>query len=571
MISKNLFLTATMFMLTIAGFGLLISHSALAEKFPEGLDARRTVQEIDFWVDQNKTLNVQLQGQGPFDYAVTGRELGRMHILLPESNALERLVRLYRLDEMDTPLKSLLLRNTDEGALITWVWTSEPELNVHQSEDKLLFQLAASSEAAGAPPAGSGLTNLEQVEGQLRQDSLFPGMREAYTGEPVFIDLQNAQVEHVLRLITHYTEYNLILDEEVQGKISLRLREVPWDQALDLVLAQKDLGMVRMGNIIRVTTADRLEAEKERRRRSREAHLEEQESLRKLEPLQQRFIQINYARAGELQPKIKDFLSKRGRVTQDERTNTLIVRDTPTQLEEIAELIQNLDRPERQVLIEARVVYATESFRRELGIDWHFDYAAPISGALQGTVEMQSMNLPGQLDNLMALGGGLERFAGSMFRLDAQLRLGEVENKASTISAPQVMTLNNQKAEIEQGTRIRRQVEDERGTRTEYEDAVLRLVVQPQITPENNLILNLEVRDDTPAEDGIDTKLTRTTLLVDDGETIVIGGIKKLLESERFHRVPGLSNIPLLGSLFSSEFIEEGKDELLIFIRPKIQ
>jgi len=223
------------------------------------------------------------------------------------------------------------------------------------------------------------------------------------------------------------------------------------------------------------------------------------------------------------------------------------------------------------VLIEARVVYATESFRRELGIDWHFDYAAPISGALEGTVEMQSMNLPGQLDNLMALGGGLERFAGSMFKLDAQLRLGEVENKSSTISAPQVMTLNNQEAEIEQGTRVRRQVVDERGTRTEYEDAVLRLVVQPQITPENNLILNLEVRDDSPAEDGIDTKLTRTTLLVDDGETIVIGGIKKLLESERSHRVPGLSNIPILGRLFSSEFVEEGKDELLIFIRPKIQ
>ena len=570
MLKKNLMLLSALLMLT-AGFALLISQSALAETPPEDLNAQNTIQEIDFWVDQDKTLHVQLLGQGPFSHTVTDREQDRMHILLPESRAAEKLVRLYRLNEMDTSLKSLLLRNTDEGALLTWVWSSEPDFSVQEAKDELLFKLSPGSDAPGTAPAGAGLATLEQEAGELMQDSLFPGMREEYTGEPVSIDLQNAEVEHVLRLITHHTEYNLILDEEVQGKISLRLREVPWDQALDLVLAQKDLGMVRKGNIIRVTTADRLEAEEERRRRSRQAELEEQESLRKLEPLQQSFIQINYARAEELQPRIEDFLSERGRVTQDERTNTLIVRDTPTQLEEITELIQNLDRPERQVLIEARVVYATESFRRELGIDWHFDYAAPISGALEGTVEMQSMNLPGQLDNLMALGGGLERFAGSMFQLDAQLRLGEVENKSSTISAPQVMTLNNQEAEIEQGTRIRRQVEDERGTRTEYEDAVLRLVVQPQITPENNLILNLEVRDDTPAEDGIDTKLTRTTLLVDDGETIVIGGIKKLLESERFHRVPGLSNIPILGRLFSSEFVEEGKDELLIFIRPKIQ
>ena len=570
MFKKNLFLITALLMLACAS-SLLICQNTPAEASFRDLDVQSNVQEIDFWVDQDKTLHVQLQGQGPFSHAVTGREQDRMHILLPESNVSEKLVRLYRLDEMDTPLKSLLLRNTDDGALLTWVWSSDPAFNVQESEDEILFQLAPGSDAPRAVPAGSGMATLEQETGQLRQDSLFPGMREEYTGEPVSIDLQNAEVEHVLRLITHHTEYNLILDEEVQGKISLRLQEVPWDQALDLVLAQKDLGMVRKGNIIRVTTADRLEAEEERRRRSREAELEEQQKLRKLEPLQQRFIQINYARADELQPRIEDFLSERGRVTQDQRTNTLIIRDTPTNLEEIAELIQNLDHPEPQVLIEARVVYATESFRRELGIDWHFDYAAPISGALEGRINMESMNLPGQLDNLMAMGGGLERFAGSMFRLDAQLRLGEVENKSSTISAPQVMTLNNQEAEIEQGTRIRRQVVDERGTRTEYEDAVLRLVVQPQITPENNLILNLEVRDDTPAEDGIDTKLTRTTLLVDDGETIVIGGIKKLLESERFHRVPGLSNIPLLGRLFSSEFVEEGKDELLIFIRPKIQ
>jgi len=532
-------------------------------------DGQQSVlKEVEIWIDQHNHLFVRFKGQGPFQHQISAKDPNRKHSLLPGTLVSPELVRLYRLDEFDHNLQSLLVRNSEQGAKITWVWQDEPAFIVQKAPESITFRLDPNKVYAQASQTNPSRNSASDREVGLEQNLLFPGMQRQYTGEPVFIDLQNAEVEHVLRLITSITNYNLIMDEGVQGKISLRLQNVPWDQALDLVLRQKDLDMIRKGNIIRVTTADRLEFERERARRAREAELRERESLRDLELLQQEFIRINYASAGELRPRIEDFLTERGRVIQDERTNTLIIRDTPAQLREIRELINNLDRPERQVLIEARVVYASESFRRELGIDWQFAYQAP---GLSDIISPDTFNFPGDMGNLLGV-GFLGREGKSFSILEARLRLAETQGKSKTISAPQIMTLNNQRAEIEQGTRIAREVADERGTRTEYVDAVLRLVVQPQITPENNLILNLEVRDDSPAEgDDISTQVARSTLFVEDGETAVIGGIKKMADSERITAVPGFSRIPILGWLFKQEFVDERLDELLIFIRPQIQ
>ncbi|RQD75694.1 secretin N-terminal domain-containing protein, partial [Desulfonatronospira sp. MSAO_Bac3] len=261
---------------------------------------------------------------------------------------------------------------------------------------------------------------------------------------------------------------------------------------------------------------------------------------------------------------------ERGRVTQDARTNTLIVRDTPSQLEEITQLIDNLDRPERQVLIEARVVYATESFRRELGVDWGFAYQSP--GLDSNIISPDTFNFPSDLEGL--LGVGYMGHEGQSFSvLEARLRLGESQGKSNTISAPQIMTLNNQEAKIEQGTDVAVDVIDaDLRTRREYVPATLELIVTPQITPDNNLILNLEVSDNAPGEGGnIEVKKAETTLFAEDGETIVIGGIKKLSESQRETGIPPLSRLPILGWLFKHELVEENMDELLIFIRPKIQ
>jgi type IV pilus assembly protein PilQ len=357
------------------------------------------------------------------------------------------------------------------------------------------------------------------------------------------------------------------------------LVNVPWDQALDLVLVQKNLGIVHLGDIIRITTAQKLEAEQDQARRAREAEAQARESIKSLEPLEQEFIQINYSTAQEMLPQIRDFLSERGRVSHDSRTNTLIVRDTSSNLREVEKLIQSLDRPEKQVHIEARIVYATEEFRRGLGLQWNFMYpeqnAFSPSGDLLGGVNFQSMNFPTMADDFISIGGSLRSVAGIMFTLDAQLRLGETQRISKTISSPSIVTLNNEQAEIEQGVQIPYITLDEAGNPlTEFIPAILRLSVTPQITWDNNIIISLEVSDDNPAivlgEASVETRMAKTKLFVETGETIVLGGIKKLAEDQTENRVPGLGNIPFLGWLFKNEFIEERMDELLIFIRPEI-
>ncbi|WP_291321452.1 secretin and TonB N-terminal domain-containing protein, partial [Desulfonatronospira sp.] len=255
-----------------------------------GSEGQGYLEEIDFWMDQHDALHVQLLGQGPFDPSVKSRDSGRMHTLLPEVSTAPGLVRLYRLDELNSPLKSVLLRNTDDGTLLTWVWSREPVVHVKNTHEELTFRFTDNS---GEVPDGSSRTLLSpstQEMGQPDQQGPLAREQQKYSGDPISIDLQNAEIEHVLRLITHHTEYNMVLDEDVRGKISLRLHDVPWDQALVIVLDQKDLGREIIDNIIRVTTAEKLQAQRQRA-------LEERESLRALEPVLQEYFQINYAKA----------------------------------------------------------------------------------------------------------------------------------------------------------------------------------------------------------------------------------------------------------------------------------
>lgn len=530
------------------------------------------ITEIDFWMDELDFFHIDIKGHGDFSASVELNNQNRLEALLPKTWVSPSMVRLYRLDDFETPVKSFFLQNSEKGVRLIWVWDRSLPFEIISGKDITTFRFSY-RETQG--PLQPGLPDTAgHVSSPNNQSGFYPGLghslaepQKEYTGAPISIDLQNAEVEHVLRLITSITDHNLILDEDVQGKVSMRLNNVPWDQALDLVLAQKNLAKIHRGNIIRITTASKLQQEIEQVRRAREEEARSRESMRQMEPLEQAFIQINYARAQDLQPRVQELLSGEGRVTFDERSNKLIIRDTQSQIREIKELVRNLDRIERQVLIEARVVYATESFRRELGVEWGMLYKEQIGRDFvsRANLNMLAHNFPWQTGVPI-----IEHATVSIFSLDAILRLGEQQNQSRTISSPKIMTLNNQQAEIEQGERIRREVVDERGLRTEYEDAVLRLTVLPQITPEDNLILNLEVRDDTPAVNGINTKVARTTLLVDDGETIVIGGIRKIFEEDGENRVPGLGNIPVLGWLFKNQRIEESKDELLIFIRPKI-
>lgn len=562
---------------------LLISHDHLSAAADPGYKGEIT--DLDFWKDRDGYLYVSLKGSNIPVPSVAHQDDSRLEARIPGLRAPMSMVRLYRLDDFDSSVRSLFVRSTPDGTRLIWTWDESVEYEVMPGENSLTFRFSRNDDssigAVKAVRSSRGNSSVQAVDREAGDDfqflelnTLFPGMKQEYTGELISIDLQSAEVEHVIRLITSITDYNLVLDEEVRGRISLRLMNVPWDQALDLVLIQKNLGMVHRGNIIRIATAQKLEAERDQARRAREAAAQARESMKQLEPLEHEFIQINYSTASEIMPQVRDFLSERGKVTHDARTNTLIVQDTASSLLEVRALIQNLDRPERQVYIEARIVYATEDFRRGLGIGWNFLYpeqnAFSPSGDIVGGVEYSSMNFPRMPEYTASLTGTLERVSGSLFTLDAELRLGETQNKSRTVSAPRIVTLNNVRAEIEQGLRIPIQVVDERGTRTDYEDAVLRLAVQPQITADDRLILDLELTDDSPSGDGIETRVTRTKFLVENGETIVIGGIKKTIEEEAEGRIPGLGSLPFLGWLFKNQFISDSKNELLIFIRPEI-
>jgi type IV pilus assembly protein PilQ len=544
--------------------------------------ARGEITGLDFWKDRDGNMYVEFEGRDIPLPETAGEDESRMEALLPGFRTDPSLVRLYRLEEFEAGVRSLFVQNTQAGTRLVWIKDEGSQFDVSRSQDSLIYRFlqgeysGTALQRTGTRSPESQFSTLSQEQQGLESGTLFPGMRTTYTGEPISIDLQNAEVEHVIRLITSITDYNLILDEDVRGRISLRLVNVPWDQALDLV--QKNLGLVHVGDIIRITTAQKLEAQREQARKAREAEAQARESMQSLEPLEQEFIQINYSTAQEMLPQIRDFLSERGRVSHDSRTNTLIVRDTSSNLREVKKLIQNLDRPEKQVHIEARIVYATEEFRRGLGMKWQFMYPeqnafSPSGYLLEEGVNFQSMNFPTMADDFVSIGGSLRNIAGTIFTLDAQLRLGETQRISRTVSSPSIVTLNNEQATIEQGLQIPYITLDEAGNAvTEFIPAILKLSVTPQITWDNNIIISLEVSDDNPVqgEDSVETRLARTKLFVENGETIVLGGIKKLTDDQTENRVPGLGNVPFLGWLFKNEFIEERMDELLIFIRPEI-
>ncbi|MBU4524185.1 MAG: type IV pilus secretin PilQ [Desulfomicrobium sp.] len=531
---------------------------------------------------KNDSLQVITYSSLPFE--VTPGQEGDFKLTLRKVQFQDSLLKKYDVTKLGSSVESVTALNDKSGnAHLLFSGAKSPALTVLRKGDETHIMIKAKSApqtaASDADAASPDVVAEESAEIQ-ELNTLFPGMKERYTGERISIDLQGAEVEHVLRLISEISGYNLILDDEITGKISLKLVDIPWDQALDLVLLQRGLGMVIKGNIMRIASITKLETERVQLQKAREAAIQAQVSLQNLAPLKTEYMQINYNTAAEFEGKVKTMLTGRGSASSDSRTNILIVTDTEDTLKRVDSFIKKLDRAERQVMIEARLVYATDEFQRSLGIQWgqNTEYSRGEDGEggnqWGGRIGLNSdwaavNTVPG-----FTIGGKIGKFFGDdLFSLDAALQLGETKNLVKTISSPRILTLNNNRAEIQQGTKLATATESESGgTTTEYEEAVLKISVLPQITPDNMLILDLEISDDSPKSDGrdIDTKQTKTKMMVSNGETIVIGGVQKSTETTGKNQIPGLGDVPALGWLFKNTYDTKSKAELLIFIQPRI-
>jgi type IV pilus assembly protein PilQ len=421
-----------------------------------------------------------------------------------------------------------------------------------------------------------------------------------YTGDKLSLNFQSIEVRAVLQLLADFTEMNLVTSDTVQGNLTLRLKNVPWDQALDIILKTKGLAMRQNGNVMLIAPAAEI-ASREKQ------ELSAQKQLIELEPLYSEIIEINFAKATDLaellstnaedgREDVAGFLSTRGSATVDLRTNSLLLRDTAEQLTQIKKLIAKLDVPIRQVLIESRIVIASNDFTKELGVRFGASSAnntggsvlnsGATSGSLSGTTQIINGDTLEGNDRLN-VNLPVANPAGSIALALAKLPFGtllelelsamQAEGKGELVSSPRVITSNQSTAIIEQGTEIPYQEASSSGaTSVSFKKAVLKLEVTPQITPDDKIIMDLKVNKDRAVFDpqftvpSIDTKKVETQVLVENGETVVLGGVYEQTKSNGVSRVPFFGDLPYVGFLFRTTKNVDNKQELLIFVTPKI-
>jgi type IV pilus assembly protein PilQ len=431
-----------------------------------------------------------------------------------------------------------------------------------------------------------------------------------YSGEKLSLNFQNIEVRSLLQVIADFTNFNIVTSDSVTGGVTLRLKDVPWDQALDIILQAKGLGMRRSGNVLWIAPKDEIAAKEK-------LELESNAALQSLEPLRTQSYQLNYTKAADVAVQLTGtgssrILSARGSAIAEPRTNQLFVTDVPSKLEQVQQLIGRLDIAVRQVLIEARIVEASDTFGKSLGVRLgavDLRNTNPIGGtpgygvgsqrgsatatydavsAQTGQIERNATNfntLNTSFVNLPSAGAGgfaPSSFAISLFNsaanrfLTLELSALEADGKGKLVSSPRVVTADKTKALIEQGTEFPYQQATSSGaTSVAFRRATLKLEVTPQITPEGNIILDLDINKDSRGETtaagiAINTKHIKTQVLVENGGTVVIGGIFELTETENEARVPLLGDIPIAGNLFKNRQRSSNKQEMLVFITPKM-
>lgn len=430
-----------------------------------------------------------------------------------------------------------------------------------------------------------------------------------YSGEKLSLNFQNIEVRSLLQVIADFTNFNIVTSDTVTGSLTLRLKDVPWDQALQIIMDAKGLGMRKTGTVLWIAPKDEIDARTKK-------DFEAVQAIQKLEPLRTQAFQLNYAKAADILAQLATnssgggvstrFLSERGSAISEPRTNQLFVTDTAAKIEDVRQLLASLDVAVRQVMIEARIVEATDTFGRSLGVrlggadlragrggDGGYGigganrvaFGTSYTNAVATSGAGGAVNTTGNFVNLPAQAvGGYDpsSFAISIFNsaanrfLNLEISALEADGKGRIVSSPRVVTADQTKASIEQGTEFPYPVTAPNGgTVIAFKKAVLKLEVTPQITPEGNIILDLDVNKDSPGEvlnnvRAINTKHIKTQVLVENGGTVVIGGIFELFEDSSESKVPLLGDLPAVGNLFKTRTKSMNKQEMLVFITPKV-
>lgn len=418
------------------------------------------------------------------------------------------------------------------------------------------------------------------------------GNKKEYTGQKIALDFYKTDIKNVFKILQQVSGKNYAVDKDVTGEVTISLEKpVPWDQVLDLILEMNQLGKVEQGDIIRIATTATLSAEEQAKQKQIQAYRERMEQEKTLEPLVTEYLPINYASAkSEILPHIEGLLTKdRGSITVDGRNNQIIMTDTRPKLEKAREIISEVDKVTPQVLIEARIVEMSDDFSREFGVEWAVSGDDIYKSSLDGKYSYQmAMNLPGSdaLENRAkeglaggSLGLSFERLDawGTPILLDATLRSMEREGQGKIVSSPKILTLDNQTASIRQGQRIPYTVIEDGSVEVEFQDVDLLLEVTPHITPDKRVSMSIKTTkneiigySDFMGYPITSTNEAITVLLVDDGETIVIGGVTKVTESTLATGLPVLKDIPMIGWLFKTDTSDNSNNQLLVFLTPRI-
>jgi len=543
-----------------------------------------SIDGVDFRRGENGEGRVIVKLSDPSIPIDMGVEAGKVVINFLDTQLPANLDRKLDVIDFATPVKEIDTVSNGNNVKMTISAVSEDYDHLaYQSEDQYTIEFKSITE--------------EEKEEQKKD-------KFGYTGERLSLNFQSIEVRAVLQLIADFTGLNMVTSDAVSGNVTLRLKNVPWDQALDIILKSRGLGMRKDGNVIMVAPSEELAA-RER------LELEASRQVEELAPLRTEFVQINYADAADLMSLIQasenNLLSDRGNVSIDERTNTLIIQDVASSLAAIRGLIIELDVAVRQVLIESRIVNADESFAKDIGVRFGYSKATKSDGdqlrtdigesgdpfvaigggkagntAFAGTTTFNDGTNENLIVDLPAIPGDAASLALAIGKVGSyllQLELSALiaEGRGEDIASPRVITSNQNEAVIESGVQIPYQEASSSGaTSVSFQDAVLSLRVTPQITPDDRIIMDLEVNQDTlsgttvlgvPA---INTRSVTTQVLVQNGETVVLGGVYSSSERKSVDRTPFFGDLPYVGFLFKRTDVDSSKSELLIFITPKI-